>query len=212
MQNNSGQQEPRGLKWNLRKLTKNQRNFISFMSKHPQKLPFFFHCLVPININTGSAPSHAFHRWASLNRLLPTLPSTNSLSRWVFSLDFLVDILFGDAKFQCLLLLLLFDDQDCSGKDVELGIYRGKVLLVVNVASKWYFSIDTLICVSWFVVCDLWFGISIDTLFLGNSGFTDKNYTQLTTLYNKYKDNGLASLFFSLVFVIWEWFLSLEWL
>ncbi|KAH7676952.1 glutathione peroxidase protein [Dioscorea alata] len=57
-----------------------------------------------------------------------------------------------------------FTVKDCSGKDVELGIYRGKVLLVVNVASK--------------------------------CGFTDKNYTQLTTLYNKYKDNDFEILAF----------------
>ncbi|RZS27572.1 hypothetical protein BHM03_00061070 [Ensete ventricosum] len=28
--------------------------------------------------------------------------------------------------------------QDGSSRDVDLGIYKGKVLLVVNVASKWY--------------------------------------------------------------------------
>lgn len=30
--------------------------------------------------------------------------------------------------------------QDYRGNDVDLGLYKGKVLLVVNVASKWYFS------------------------------------------------------------------------
>lgn len=30
--------------------------------------------------------------------------------------------------------------QDAKGKDVDLSIYKGKVLLVVNVASKWFFT------------------------------------------------------------------------
>ncbi|KAG6466462.1 hypothetical protein ZIOFF_075730 [Zingiber officinale] len=51
--------------------------------------------------------------------------------------------------------------QDGIGNDVNLGIYKGKVLLVVNVASK--------------------------------CGFTEKNYTQLTELYNKYKGKGMFS-------------------
>lgn len=28
--------------------------------------------------------------------------------------------------------------QDAKGNDVNLGIYKGKVLLIVNVASQWY--------------------------------------------------------------------------
>lgn len=28
--------------------------------------------------------------------------------------------------------------QDAKGKDVDLSVYRGKVLLIVNVASEWY--------------------------------------------------------------------------
>ncbi|GLT42587.1 hypothetical protein SLA2020_165780 [Shorea laevis] len=57
-----------------------------------------------------------------------------------------------------------FTVKDYKGKDVDLGIYKGKVVLVVNVASK--------------------------------CGFTDANYTQLTELYNKYKDKGLEILAF----------------
>ena len=30
--------------------------------------------------------------------------------------------------------------QDAKGRDLDLRIYKGKVLLVVNVASKWLFS------------------------------------------------------------------------
>ncbi|KAL5561639.1 hypothetical protein UlMin_031386 [Ulmus minor] len=57
-----------------------------------------------------------------------------------------------------------FTVKDSRGKDVDLAVYKGKVLLVVNVASK--------------------------------CGFTDSNYTQLTELYNKYKDKGLEILAF----------------
>ncbi|XP_038988772.1 probable glutathione peroxidase 5 [Phoenix dactylifera] len=57
-----------------------------------------------------------------------------------------------------------FTVKDGSGKDVDLGIYKGKVLLVVNVASK--------------------------------CGFTDSNYTQLTELYNKYKNKDFEILAF----------------
>jgi glutathione peroxidase len=57
-----------------------------------------------------------------------------------------------------------FTVKDSKGKDVDLSVYKGKVLLVVNVASK--------------------------------CGFTDTNYTQLTELYNRYKDKGLEILGF----------------
>ncbi|KAL1226322.1 putative glutathione peroxidase 4 [Cardamine amara subsp. amara] len=51
-----------------------------------------------------------------------------------------------------------FTVKDSSGKDVNLSIYQGKVLLFVNVASR--------------------------------CGFTESNYTHLTELYRKYKDQG----------------------
>jgi|UniRef100_A0A2N9GWM7 glutathione peroxidase len=54
--------------------------------------------------------------------------------------------------------------KDAKGKAVDLSIYKGKVLLVVNVASK--------------------------------CGFTEANYTQLTEIYNRYKDKGLEILAF----------------
>ncbi|GAB4829779.1 Phospholipid hydroperoxide glutathione peroxidase, mitochondrial [Ancistrocladus abbreviatus] len=57
-----------------------------------------------------------------------------------------------------------FTVKNSRGEDVDLSIYKGKVLLVVNVASK--------------------------------CGFTDVNYTQLTELYQKYKDEGLEILAF----------------
>ncbi|XP_025888857.1 protein HUA2-LIKE 2 [Solanum lycopersicum] len=57
-----------------------------------------------------------------------------------------------------------FTVKDSKGKNVDLSIYKGKVLLVVNVASK--------------------------------CGFTSTNYTQLTQLYNEYKDKDFEVLAF----------------
>ncbi|KAK8285438.1 hypothetical protein E1A91_D08G225600v1 [Gossypium mustelinum] len=57
-----------------------------------------------------------------------------------------------------------FTVKDYKNQDVDLSMYKGKALLVVNVASK--------------------------------CGLTDSNYTQLTDLYNKYKDQGLEILAF----------------
>ncbi|KAJ7972827.1 Glutathione peroxidase [Quillaja saponaria] len=57
-----------------------------------------------------------------------------------------------------------FTVKDARGNDVDLSIYKGKVLLLVNVASQ--------------------------------CGFTDSNYTQLTEVYNRYKDNGFEILAF----------------
>jgi glutathione peroxidase-family protein len=33
-----------------------------------------------------------------------------------------------------------FNLQDAKGNDVDLSTYKGKVLLIINVASKWYSS------------------------------------------------------------------------
>ncbi|MQL68974.1 hypothetical protein Taro_001282 [Colocasia esculenta] len=57
-----------------------------------------------------------------------------------------------------------FTVKDTRGKDVDLAGYKGKVLLVVNVASK--------------------------------CGFTESNYTQLTELYNKYRNKDFEILAF----------------
>ncbi|KAJ6933596.1 phospholipid hydroperoxide glutathione peroxidase [Populus alba x Populus x berolinensis] len=57
-----------------------------------------------------------------------------------------------------------FTVKDAKGNDVDLSIYKGKVLLIVNVASQ--------------------------------CGLTDSNYTELTQLYAKYKDQGLEILAF----------------
>ncbi|XP_008794200.1 probable phospholipid hydroperoxide glutathione peroxidase isoform X1 [Phoenix dactylifera] len=54
--------------------------------------------------------------------------------------------------------------KDAGGNDVDLSIYKGKVLLIVNVASQ--------------------------------CGLTNSNYTELSTLYERYKDKGLEILAF----------------
>ncbi|GAB2296869.1 Probable phospholipid hydroperoxide glutathione peroxidase [Dionaea muscipula] len=54
--------------------------------------------------------------------------------------------------------------KDGRGNDVHLSRYKGKVLLIVNVASQ--------------------------------CGFTNTNYTGLSELYSKYKDQGLEILAF----------------
>ncbi|KAK7358626.1 hypothetical protein VNO77_00564 [Canavalia gladiata] len=57
-----------------------------------------------------------------------------------------------------------FTVKDARGKDVNLGDYKGKVLLIVNVASQ--------------------------------CGLTNSNYTELSQLYEKYKQKGLEILAF----------------
>ncbi|KAJ3706744.1 hypothetical protein LUZ61_010449 [Rhynchospora tenuis] len=57
-----------------------------------------------------------------------------------------------------------FTVKDAKGDDVDLSIYKGKVLLIVNVASQ--------------------------------CGLTNSNYTELSQLYEKYKDQGFEILAF----------------
>ncbi|CAN6238901.1 unnamed protein product [Urochloa humidicola] len=57
-----------------------------------------------------------------------------------------------------------FTVKDASGKEVDLSTYKGKVLLIVNVASQ--------------------------------CGLTNSNYTKLSQLYEKYKDQGFEILAF----------------
>ncbi|XVF37029.1 hypothetical protein REPUB_Repub19eG0110400 [Reevesia pubescens] len=59
-----------------------------------------------------------------------------------------------------------FTVKDARGNDVDLSIYKGKVLLIVNVASQ--------------------------------CGLIDSNYTELSQLYEKYKDQGCSPLCFIL--------------
>lgn len=46
-----------------------------------------------------------------------------------------------EKKIQYVLTLM----QDAKGNDVDLSIYKGKVLLIVNVASQWYYSLGSLV-------------------------------------------------------------------
>ncbi|KAJ0048141.1 hypothetical protein Pint_15192 [Pistacia integerrima] len=71
-----------------------------------------------------------------------------------------------------------FTVKDARGNDVDLSTYKGKVLLIVNVASQWYEN------------------IFIDFHFRSNIGLTNSNYTELSQLYQKYKDQGLEILAF----------------
>ncbi|KAK2664049.1 hypothetical protein Ddye_002623 [Dipteronia dyeriana] len=57
-----------------------------------------------------------------------------------------------------------FTVKDARGNDVDLSIYKGKVLMIVNVASQ--------------------------------CGLTNSNYTELSQLYEKYKNQGLEILAF----------------
>jgi glutathione peroxidase len=57
-----------------------------------------------------------------------------------------------------------FTVKDAKGNDVDLSQYKGKPLLIVNVASQ--------------------------------CGLTNSNYTELSELYGKYKDQGLEILAF----------------
>ncbi|KAL9439395.1 hypothetical protein AB3S75_024957 [Citrus x aurantiifolia] len=57
-----------------------------------------------------------------------------------------------------------FTVKDAKGQDVDLSIYKGKLLLIVNVASQ--------------------------------CGLTNSNYTELSQLYDKYKNQGLEILAF----------------
>ncbi|XWS31606.1 hypothetical protein CRYUN_Cryun23aG0090800 [Craigia yunnanensis] len=90
-----------------------------------------------------------------------------------------------------------FTVKDTKGQDVDLSIYKGKVLLVVNVASKWFFSLFLIFLFShvFFLFPDFISKFSTFVILM-NSGFTDSNYTQLTDLYNKFKDGGLEILAF----------------
>ena len=51
-----------------------------------------------------------------------------------------------------MLFFFFFQLQDARGNDVDLSQYKGKVLLIVNVASQWYgFSAFDVYTV-WFVI------------------------------------------------------------
>ncbi|THG07348.1 hypothetical protein TEA_025853 [Camellia sinensis var. sinensis] len=67
--------------------------------------------------------------------------------------------------------------QDIRGNDVPLSNYNGKVVLIVNVASKWQKLLPPFLA----PFC---------------SGLTQSNYKELNILYEKYKDQGFEILAF----------------
>ncbi|KAH1235622.1 putative phospholipid hydroperoxide glutathione peroxidase [Glycine max] len=71
-----------------------------------------------------------------------------------------------------------FTVKDAKGNDINLGDYKGKVLIIVNVASQWYLPN------SHFSQSLFYFGL------------TNSNYTELSQLYEKYKQKGLEILAF----------------
>ncbi|RDX73883.1 hypothetical protein CR513_46439, partial [Mucuna pruriens] len=72
-----------------------------------------------------------------------------------------------------------FTVKDIDNKDVALSKFKGKVLLIVNVASRWY------------ALCTLR-GRYVPQYV----GLTSSNYSELSRLYEKYKNQGLEILAF----------------
>ncbi|KVH95382.1 Glutathione peroxidase [Cynara cardunculus var. scolymus] len=95
-----------------------------------------------------------------------------------------------------------FTVKDVKGQDVDLSKYRGKVLLIVNVASQWYakrfelFKLDYSINTPTRIFANVVFLLTGFLVICWCSGFTNSNYPELTTLYQKYKDQGLEVLAF----------------
>ncbi|XP_074332616.1 putative phospholipid hydroperoxide glutathione peroxidase isoform X1 [Apium graveolens] len=86
-----------------------------------------------------------------------------------------------------------FTVKDGKGNDVELSKYKGKVLLIVNVASQWYVIDLSMMSINDVnVLCTT--GHMFD--FRSTFGLTTSNYTELAELYQKYKDQGLEILAF----------------
>ena len=54
--------------------------------------------------------------------------------------------------------IFFLSEQDCNGKEVSLETYKGKVLLVVNVASKWYHLFPWQLIELFFFWLVSWFG------------------------------------------------------
>ncbi|KAH9727727.1 putative glutathione peroxidase 2 [Citrus sinensis] len=79
-----------------------------------------------------------------------------------------------------------FTVKDIRGNDVSLSGYRGKVLLVVNVASKWH---------GYIISVDRCTGNGFQSLNNWN-GLTQSNYKELNVLYEKYKNQDFEVLAF----------------
>ncbi|KAH7574049.1 hypothetical protein JRO89_XS03G0244500 [Xanthoceras sorbifolium] len=68
-----------------------------------------------------------------------------------------------------------FTVKDIDGKDVPLNKFKGKVVLIVNVASRWF---------------------SLSDIGFEFSGLTSSNYSELSHIYEKYKTQGFEILAF----------------
>ncbi|AQK54126.1 putative phospholipid hydroperoxide glutathione peroxidase 6, mitochondrial [Zea mays] len=137
------------------------------------RLRFRLPSCAAVSISTppsSAAPLHYGHRTplASPFPLSPPCPRILRAAVAVSSLD-LRPITGGFALFSMAAASSAtsvhdFTVKDASGKDVDLSTYKGKVLLIVNVASQ--------------------------------CGLTNSNYTELSQLYEKYKDQGFEILAF----------------
>ncbi|KAJ6703598.1 GLUTATHIONE PEROXIDASE [Salix viminalis] len=126
------------------------------------------------NIYLASLSAYIFSKQLSFNPKQTPLPSLHNSPLSLISQSFKAGIsrpLLGSVRLnhsmasqsspQC---VHDFTVKDARGNDVDLSIYKGKVLLIVNVASQ--------------------------------CGLTDSNYTELTQLYEKYKNQGFEILAF----------------
>ncbi|KAG8375053.1 hypothetical protein BUALT_Bualt10G0059900 [Buddleja alternifolia] len=93
-----------------------------------------------------------------------------------------------------------FTVKDIRGNDVPLSNYLGKVLLIVNVASKWYMAtFAALRFASSSVHFDIFFfakNVHFDIITIAICGLTHSNYKELNILYGKYKYQDLEILAF----------------
>lgn len=89
-----------------------------------------------------------------------------------------------------MVLMVYLHVQDAKGNDVDLSTYKGKVLLIVNVASRWYPSSTSFPCTHMVIVYIFLF-TTVSVCVDPGSGMTNSNYRELNQLYEKYKDHGL---------------------
>ncbi|KAG2410776.1 phospholipid hydroperoxide glutathione peroxidase [Vigna angularis] len=128
----------------------------------------FIHTTTAIRLasSTSSSSSSSSLRFLSnptlfrpvLHAYFKPLPSTSSTS--LFS-SFRTDHTMATSSAKS---VHDFNVKDAKGNDINLGDYKGKVLIIVNVASQ--------------------------------CGLTNSNYTELSQLYEKYKQKGLEILAF----------------
>uniref|UniRef100_A0A9I9DE00 Glutathione peroxidase n=1 Tax=Cucumis melo TaxID=3656 RepID=A0A9I9DE00_CUCME len=140
----------------------------------------------PINVcsKTSTGFCYSFASWPSMAaNLIPSLKSSLAASKSTFlrhNLTMQSSIshgVFSKARFSSVSARAAteksihdFTVKDIDGKDVSLNKFKGKVLLIVNVASRWYSNLA-------------YFGYT-------RYGLTTANYSELSHLYEKYKAQG----------------------